>query len=286
MSTMTFPVINNVLYLTLLLSLAACTGESMQSTGSPVYTPTDSQAWQAAQEPAPDGHTSRIALDWAGTYSGVLPCASCPGIETRVTLNQNGSFERRRVYIDDSPLPQIDTGTFSWDQAGRKVTLTTEDMEPEHYQIGEHRLLLLDIDRKRIEGALAGRYILEQHIHDPRIENRRWILVELYGQPVKPLENQREAFLLLGAEDGRYHGNASCNMYNGAFAIKTGQRIDFGRNIAMTMMACPDMQLEQQFIEVLQTVDNYSLGDDGSMTLNRARIAPLARFVEAPSDTD
>ena len=29
-----------------------------------------------------DMHTSQISLDWAGTYSGVLPCASCEGIET------------------------------------------------------------------------------------------------------------------------------------------------------------------------------------------------------------
>jgi uncharacterized lipoprotein NlpE involved in copper resistance len=37
-------------------------------------------------------HNSRISLDWAGTYEGVLPCADCPGTKTRLTLNQDGSY--------------------------------------------------------------------------------------------------------------------------------------------------------------------------------------------------
>ncbi len=225
-------------------------------------------------------HTSQNALDWAGSYSGVLPCASCPGIETTVTLGQDGSFERRMVYIDESPLPVIEIGRFEWDKAGRSITTTGDGFEPQGYQVGEHRLFHLDQNGQRIEGDLAARYVLDQHVQDPGIEDRHWRLIELRGQPVEADENQREAFLFLRAEDGRMHGNGSCNMYNGSYAIKTGQRIDFGRNIAMTMMACPDLQLEQDFIEVLQMTDNYSLGEDGSMTLNRARIAPLARFVE------
>jgi heat shock protein HslJ len=229
----------------------------------------------------PDGHSSRNALDWAGTYSGVLPCASCPGIETTVTLGQDGSFERRMAYIDESPLPAVETGRFEWDEAGRSITASGDGFETQRYQVGENVLFHLDRDGKRIEGELAGHYVLLKHIQDPRLEDRHWTLIELRGQPVEPAEDGREAFLFLRAEDGRVHGNASCNRFNGGYAIKTGQRIDFGRNMAMTMMACPDMQLEQAFIEVLQTADNYSLGDDGTMTLNRARMAPLARFVES-----
>jgi uncharacterized lipoprotein NlpE involved in copper resistance len=39
-----------------------------------------------------DVHNSRNALDWAGTYEGVLPCADCPGTKTRLTLNYDGSY--------------------------------------------------------------------------------------------------------------------------------------------------------------------------------------------------
>lgn len=266
--------------LLLLLSLVACSGEPPPST--PPTTPSSDAAEQAAVDaPVPDHHTSQLALDWAGRYSGVLPCASCPGIETTVTLGQDGSFERRMVYIDESPMPVVETGSFTWDEAGRSITATGDGFEPQRYQVGEHRLFHLDRDGQRIEGDLAANYVLDQHIQDPRLEDRHWTLIELRGQAVEPGEDRREAFLFLRAEDGRAHGNASCNSFNGAYAIKTGQRIGFDRNFAMTMMACPNMQLEQGFIEVLQTVDNYSLGDDGTMTLNRARMAPLARFVES-----
>ena len=43
-------------------------------------------------------------------------------------------------------------------------------------------------------------------------------------------------------------------------------------------MACPDMTVEQDFLEMLETVDSYAIGSDGTLSLNRARMAPLARF--------
>jgi heat shock protein HslJ len=43
-------------------------------------------------------------------------------------------------------------------------------------------------------------------------------------------------------------------------------------------MACAEgMETEQAFNEVLGMVDNYSLNGE-QLTLNRARMAPLARF--------
>ena len=45
------------------------------------------------------------------------------------------------------------------------------------------------------------------------------------------------------------------------------------------MRACPEpqMQLEQQFLANLAMADNYSLAEQ-SLSLNKARMAPLARF--------
>ncbi|MFU8831928.1 MAG: copper resistance protein NlpE N-terminal domain-containing protein, partial [Wenzhouxiangella sp.] len=44
---------------------------------------------QPSASPTP-ADSSRLSLDWVGTYSGVVPCASCPGIETSITLNDDG----------------------------------------------------------------------------------------------------------------------------------------------------------------------------------------------------
>jgi len=224
--------------------------------------------------------SSRLSLDWAGTYSSVVPCASCPGIETTITLNDDETFQRSMRYIDESPIPVTDSGSFVWNDAGSIVTLNSEEGQVSHYQVGEHRLFLLDQQRQRIDSDLAAQYILHQHLNDPQIEDRRWVLTELRGQPVETGNNQKQAFLLLRSEESRLHGNAACNTFNGSYAIKSGQRIEFGENIAMTMMACPDMTVEDQFIDVLKMTDNYSISDEGSLSLNRARMAPLARFVQ------
>ncbi len=239
---------------------------------------------RAADEPSslPIGDNSRTSLDWAGTYSGVVPCASCPGIETAVTLHEDGTFEYSMLYIDESPIPASHSGTFTWNDAGGKVTLETGDSAAQQYQVGENQLFHLDQQGERITGDLAGHYVLQKHVHDAAIEDKRWKLVELRGRPVEAGRTAQEAVFTLLAGESIATGSASCNTFSAPYAIKSGQRIRFGRNMAVTMMACPDMSLESEFLDVLKQVDNYSLGDDGRLSLNRARMAPLARFDQLP----
>ena len=199
------------------------------------------------EEPAsPDAHTSRNSLDWAGTYSGVLPCASCPGIETLITLHEDGTFERSLLYIDEQPVAQTDSGTFTWSDSGGAITLNAGDAEAQQYQVGENALFHLDRNGERITGDLASQYVLQKHLHDPAIEDKRWKLVELRGKPVE----SGQAFLTLRAVDSVASGNSSCNSFSGRYAIKSGQRISFDRHMAVTMMACPDMSIESAFLEV------------------------------------
>lgn len=221
------------------------------------------------------GHASRNSLDWAGTYSGVLPCADCPGIEVVVSLRSDGSYARSTRYMDSERMPQAGNGTFAWDESGSKIALDTEDGEIVRFQVGENKLFRLDRDGQRITSSLAAHYVLKKHVHDPAIEGKRWKLVELRGKPVATGQN---AVLTLRAEDSVAFGNASCNSFSGKYSIKDGQRIRFSRNMAVTMMACVDMGVESAFLEVLGMADNYSLSDDGMLSLNRARMAPLARF--------
>lgn len=231
--------------------------------------------------PAAPADTSRLALDWAGTYSGIVPCASCPGIETVVTLQDDGTYRRSLYYIDESPSPDVETGTFTWNDAGSSVTLSSDASAPQQYQVGEHRLFKLDMQGQRIEGDLADRYVLHQHLQDPAIEDVQWQLIELNGQSIEPEDSQTQPFLVLQSETSRINGNASCNSFNGTYTIMSNQRIEFGDNFAMTRMACPDMNLEQAFVDVLAIVETYAVDGDGSMTLNRGRMAPLAHFVKA-----
>ena len=72
-------------------------------------------------------------------------------------------------------------------------------------------------------------------------------------------------------------GNSGCNQFSGDYELSDGNRIRFSRVIS-TKIACMDMTLEHRFLEVLANTDNYSLKND-TLSLNRERMAPLARFV-------
>lgn len=267
--------------LAVLAVLAGCAGGSDSTPAATTMNP-----GQQPPAPAATPHSSRISLDWPGTYSGVLPCASCPGIATTITLNADGSFERSMRYLDESPLPITEQGRFEWNAAGSQVILASEDGRSDRYQVGEHRLFHLDQEGRRIEGDLADHYVLEQHIKDPLLEGWHWRLVELQGERIDGAAGRQPAFIQFDAEAVRVFGSTSCNRFSGAYAVKTGQRLRLAENLAMTKMACPDMRIEDAFVRMLRMVENYSLGDDGTLTLNRARMAPLARFVAQAADEE
>ena len=53
-------------------------------------------------------------------------------------------------------------------------------------------------------------------------------------------------------------------------------RIKFSK-VFSTQMACADMETESELVKVLEVTDNYSY-DGKTLTLNKARMAPLAEF--------
>ena len=103
-------------------------------------------------------HNARIALDWAGTYRGVLPCADCEGIKTAVTLADSGTYQTRSEYLGRRDSVSEEQGRFSWDAAGNTITL--DQSEPVKYFVTENRLIRLSSDGSQIKGALADKYIL------------------------------------------------------------------------------------------------------------------------------
>lgn len=229
----------------------------------------------SAPEPsiaADAAHNSRNSLDWAGTYRGVLPCASCEGIETAMTLNPDGTYVSSARYLGEDGQAFTGGGAFEWDEDGNRIRLSGE--EPLWFRVGENRLTQLRLDGSTITGVLAEYYVLTKI--SGGITGQYWKLVEVRGQAVGEME--REPHLILQAADGRVSGFAGCNGFMGSYTLdEQNARISFGQ-IAMTRMFCAaGMEVEEAFTQVLEEVDNYSLNGD-SLTLNRARIAPLARF--------
>lgn len=111
----------------------------------------------------PDDHTSQNALDWYGSYSGLLPCASCEGIKTTLVLNANGSYSLTMNYLGESETNTFETqGSFSWNEAGNTITLENKEA-PNQYFVGENYIAKLDMEGNRVTGDLATMYILQKN---------------------------------------------------------------------------------------------------------------------------
>jgi uncharacterized lipoprotein NlpE involved in copper resistance len=107
---------------------------------------------------APDMHTSRHSLDWAGTYEGVLPCADCPGIQTRLVLMADGQFELSTQALGRQGAPQITRGRFAWNAAGSDIRFDIAGT-PQQFRVGEGRLLQLDADGSAPPWNTPGRVL-------------------------------------------------------------------------------------------------------------------------------
>lgn len=224
----------------------------------------------------PKGHNSRNSLDWAGTYQGVVPCADCEGIYTSVTLFNSGKYTRTVTYLGREEKGTTDNGDFVWNDTGSIVTLHSKNGNNQMYQVGENVLYHIDRQGKRIDGDLAEKYILKKNVSDPRLEDRDWVLKELMGEKVSFKGGKKKVSITFHSELAKITGNNSCNLFTASYELGELNQIKLG-HIATTLMACENMEIASKFNEVLEKADNYSI-NDGILSLNKAKMAPLARF--------
>ncbi len=105
----------------------------------------------------------------------------------------------------------------------------------------------------------------------------RWKLVEINGKPISEMTFATEPFIEFDEATNRVSGSGGCNNFSGEMEIdEPTKRIRFSKMIS-TQKTCIDMTIESQLMKILSVVDNYSINGN-SLSLNRARMAPLARF--------
>jgi len=228
-------------------------------------------------------HNSRDSLDWHGTYQGTLPCADCEGIKTSITLFESGAYTRTVMYLGKEDRGTTDNGNFSWNAIGSKISLPSEAGGDQMYLVGENALFHLDADGQPIKGTLAERYLLEKNASDEGLEDKKWVLMELMGQEFVQPEGTKQAYITFHSELARVIGSNGCNVFTTEYQLKSMNRVSMG-HLASTLMACPGMETAATFNDILQKVDNYSLSEEGILSLNRARMAPLAKFKWEPEE--
>jgi len=109
-----------------------------------------------------DIHNARISVDWEGVYTGTIPSASGSGINVRLKLNMDQSYELRYIYVDRPNNPFNWKGSFTWDNTGNIIILNVDKETPPYYFVSENKLIQLDMKGKPVTGKLADNYVLNK----------------------------------------------------------------------------------------------------------------------------
>lgn len=261
----------------------------------------------AVPDPA---HNSRNSLDWAGVYEGVLPCADCPGIRTRLTLRQDGTYEVSRLYIDRDREPRLASGRFAWQPGDNAIALEAQH-GGQRFAVGEGRLALLE------PGAAPrwpqpARYELQRVAAAPdadlprTLESHRWTLasaIDAQGRRIEALLPGAGRPVVFSFAEGRLNIEGGCNRLFGGYRVEGG-RLALGRQ-ASTMMACEPalMKVDSTLADLLAqpakieatpgaepalrliTADGGLLAFTGRLTHESRYGAPTRVFLEVAAQT-
>ena len=152
--------------LPLALALAACkpAAEPAPAPAAPAEAPavptesgsvagTDATAVVHHDRPDPAGFDRKA---FAGTFSGTVPCADCPGIDTRLEIRADGTFRLSETYQDRDGTADT-AGTWTIDADGKRLQLDpdSKDGADRWFEIvSKDEIRQLDTEGKPIESTL------------------------------------------------------------------------------------------------------------------------------------
>lgn len=149
--------------------LATCLPACTQQTGHTPGTPPGPAATESTPAPATETAAQPVNRDLAakagsidmkrfpGTFGGILPCASCPGIETRLELDADGPFTLTETYQDETGAPVVTQGTWTVEDGGTRVLLDPDSKSEQDRSYGivsNDEIRQLGLDGKPIESRL------------------------------------------------------------------------------------------------------------------------------------
>jgi heat shock protein HslJ len=212
-----------------------------------------------------DTHTSMNSLDWDGTYTGKLSTKDCPEAESVIILNSDMTYKMSTT-CNGNVMESF--GKLTWNKSGYAVTLTDNITKQKMtFKVGENNLQSTDSNdmlRKVMKDNITEKY---------------WKLIELSGNPIERNEDSpKEAHVIFKTENNRINGSSGCNSFSGSYELGPETKVRIS-DVVSTRMMCPNIETENGLFEAFKNADNYTVSEDGNtLSLNRGRMAPLARF--------
>lgn len=104
------------------------------------------------------------------------------------------------------------------------------------------------------------------------LSGKNWKLVMLNGKPVV-LDSEIGSPHIKFENAEQVSGNLGCNNFGGGYKAD-GNEISFSK-IVSTQMACPNLKVEQSFLELLNTAKKFNISKDTLTLDNGTSVAKL-----------
>lgn len=193
-----------------------------------------------------DDHNSQNSLDWEGSYRGDLKLNDIQSAE--IDLKSDNSYTLKVKNNEDESV-KIYKGKAQWDKAGSNIKLDQSPVGEISLKVGENTLIQNENNR------------LDKNFQDKNIIGIHWNLIEINEEKLKIADKQLSPYIILHGSFGDVNGNLGCNTFFGSYSVPVDGQISFGR-MGITMMACPDMSIENKFNQNLEKVAFYTVSDN------------------------
>ncbi len=123
-----------------------------------------------------------------------------------------------------------------------------------------------------------GTPLLTLRRHNLDAINGQWDVEEIAGQKTKDAGIN----IFFDLPEMKVHGNSGCNYFNGSIEVDpyVSSAIAF-KNMAVTMRACPNLDLETKFLVSLEQVSKVQIHNDKHITLLDAKGKKLLELKKA-----
>lgn len=92
-----------------------------------------------------------------------------------------------------------------------------------------------------------------------KLNDVKWELKMLNNKEIKLTDKNSEVYIQFNEAEKKVNGRGGCNRFFGNYEMD-GDKLKFSP-MGATRMACPDLQTESEFFQMLDTVDTYSIKD-------------------------
>lgn len=89
-----------------------------------------------------------------------------------------------------------------------------------------------------------------------------WMLMSIEGQSPQAPNNTRTAYIRFEENENDVHGFTGCNKFFGKYAGNEDNQTLKLSQLGSTKMMCPNIELENKFMRILESVESYRISDD------------------------